>query len=227
MSTTANKGWELIHKSFDVNRQGYKDKLRYAAIHIANSKTLDKLAYKLGTGECTIRDIKILMDKYKEIDEDVPKIKYIEQRQQPLKGIEDTKWVMAKCCMPLPGEPLIGLLGDEGKLVRIHRNDCERINHIDRKKIHISWNCNYCLLTIQIRMKDGKDILRPFLDDLAKFSIFMNLRDLTTHPNQTFSAHFAVEIRDRKEFDILQQKIQENPNVQQQKLKSLIPGGIA
>ena len=51
---------------------------------------------------------------------------------------------MAKCCQPIPGDPIKGFVTKEG--ISIHRDDCEQLelkHHAPERIINTVWSENY------------------------------------------------------------------------------------
>ncbi|MDR2353701.1 MAG: RelA/SpoT family protein [Deltaproteobacteria bacterium] len=57
-----------------------------------------------------------------------------------VKGIEDISTRFAKCCNPIPGEPIIGFLTKTG-YVSIHSKDCHSSRNLPKERfLEVSWN---------------------------------------------------------------------------------------
>ena len=228
-------GWEIIRNSFGHNIKPYKRQLEYAAIKIPGCKKLSDLAYKLGSGDCKIKEIQMFMADYNQ-EEKCSSLHCKDEKQPPLIGVEGYDWNIAKCCqeIALPSEALVGIKATRKNFISIHHYSCDNLNKIidDSKKIEVKWNCNYCLITFQIQMNDRKDVLRQFLNELADKSIFLDLRSLTTYPNKTFQASFVETVDSREKLEHILYHIEyireetKRPEVKNIKIKNVIPGAM-
>ena len=224
--TKTNQGWECIRNTFGHNRQTYKRQLEYASSKIPGCKSLNDLAYKIGSRNCSIQEVEMFMEDFKSAIK-TKKLHGIDEKKPPLLGVEGQNWKIARCCNPLPREALIGIIPTNGRKVSIHNSNCDNLKKIDNsKKFQVEWNCDYCLIILQLQMDDRKDILRKFLNYLAEKDILLDLRSLTTYPNKTFRASFVEIVRSREDLEHILTHIKSRSEVKQVKLKSLIPGAV-
>lgn len=57
-------------------------------------------------------------------------------------GLEDLLITFAKCCLPIPGDPIVGFVS-RGRGVTLHRTDCSRVSSIDPgRRVTTAWNVN-------------------------------------------------------------------------------------
>ncbi|MFW5998518.1 MAG: RelA/SpoT family protein [Halanaerobiaceae bacterium] len=101
-----------------------------------NNITAKHIVNKLDTG-----------DKEKEDEVNLDDLKSVPSRQSSdkgvkVKGIDDLKVRIAKCCNPVPGDKIIGYI-TRGRGVSIHRTDCPNIKNLrekdDERFIDVSW----------------------------------------------------------------------------------------
>ena len=110
-----------------------------------NYKAADDLFAALGYGETTLRKV---LNKIKrpqkqeltEINHDTEAYKKKKpSKKNDIIGLEDLVWSLAKCCSPLPGEPIVGVV-TKAKGVSVHRLDCKCLFDIDpNRMMDISW----------------------------------------------------------------------------------------
>ncbi len=110
-----------------------------------NYKAADDLFAALGYGETTLR--KVLNKIKRPIKEDLTTIDHENETYKKRKtskkndiiGLEDLMWSLAKCCSPLPGEPIVGVV-TRSKGVSVHRLDCKCLFDIDpNRMMDIRW----------------------------------------------------------------------------------------
>ena len=80
---------------------------------------------------------------------------------------------VANCCMPLPGDEIIGFI-TRGSGISIHRKNCLNINEIDDRIVSATWNSNtknkyYSNIVIYTNTKDNKMI------DIVQIASSMNI----------------------------------------------------
>ena len=60
-------------------------------------------------------------------------------KKNDIVGLEGLLWSLAKCCSPIPGEPIIGVV-TRSKGVSVHRLDCKCLYNIEPERMmDISW----------------------------------------------------------------------------------------
>jgi guanosine-3',5'-bis(diphosphate) 3'-pyrophosphohydrolase len=151
-----------------------------------NYHSAEDLFAALGYGETTLSKIinKIKKPQVKQID------KSFEHEKRPCKksekdiaGLEGLLYSFAKCCSPIPGEPIVGVV-TRSKGVSVHRLDCKSLNDIPPERfLEISWvgeNTNRTYnTTIRIETLDKigllKDIIAAVSDNNTNI-IFANVK---------------------------------------------------
>ena len=160
---------ELTKACFDEYlKMGLIDK---AAKEI-NYKSSDDLFAALGYGETTIHKVLNILKKYEpqkpqeDIIETQPS-KKTKSKKNDIIGLEGLLWSLAKCCSPIPGEPIIGVI-TKSKGVSVHRLDCKCLYNIEPERMmDISWadgatKTSY-IAHIRIECQDRVGMLRDVL----------------------------------------------------------------
>ena len=163
---------ELTKANFEeLNKQGLIDK----AAKEMNYKSADDLFAALGYGETTIHKVTNVLKKYepKKSDEELAKniqapSKKTKSKKNDIIGLEDLLWQLAKCCSPIPGEPIVGVV-TRSKGVSVHRLDCKCLYNIEPERMmDISWaenanTKNSYIAHIRIECQDRIGMLRDVL----------------------------------------------------------------
>jgi len=56
-----------------------------------------------------------------------------------LRGVDEVLYHIARCCMPVPGDEIIGFI-TRGKGISVHRKDCINIKHLEHDRlIEVFW----------------------------------------------------------------------------------------
>ena len=138
-----------------------------------NYKNSDDLFAALGYGETTLHKVLNVLKKYEapKTDEEIiaaqPQLKKFKNKQTDIIGLEGLLWSLAKCCSPIPGEPIIGVI-TRSKGVSVHRLDCKCLYNIEPERmIDISWADKAQKATytahIRIECQDRMGLLRDIL----------------------------------------------------------------
>ena len=163
---------ELTKANFDeLMRLGFVEK----AAKEMNYKTIDDLFAALGYGETTIHKVINVLKKYEapKTDEQLAQeqgktlAKKNRNKKNDIEGLDGLLWSLAKCCSPIPGEPIVGVV-TRSKGVSVHRLDCKCLCNIEPERmIDIQWADNNTkavyLAHIRIECLDRVGILRDIL----------------------------------------------------------------
>ena len=90
-----------------------------------------------------------------------------------IEGVGNLMTTVAKCCRPIPGDPVIGYI-TRGRGVTIHRDDCRQVlrwqSENNPRLLQVSWGekpkTNYSV-QIQVRAYDRRDLIRDISNILA------------------------------------------------------------
>ncbi len=140
-----------------------------------NYKTADDLFAALGYGETTIHKVINVLKRY-EPQKDSEKItneqtqaksRRNKNKKNDIIGLEGLLWSLAKCCSPIPGEPIVGVV-TRSKGVSVHRLDCKCLYNVDPERIiDIHWADNVqkgtYIAHLRIECLDRLGLLRDIL----------------------------------------------------------------
>jgi len=144
--------------------------------HEMNYKSAPDLFAALGYGETTIH--KVLNKLKKPENKSVDNIEEKEQsrhkrnkKKNDIIGLEGMLWNLAKCCSPIPGEPIVGVV-TKSKGVTVHRLDCKCLfDIIPERMMDIKWADNVSQGTyiahLRIESQDRVGILKDILIKIA------------------------------------------------------------
>ncbi|MFV4979463.1 RelA/SpoT family protein [Lactobacillus delbrueckii] len=139
-----------------------------------------------------------------------------------VQGLEDLDMHFAKCCNPVPGDPIVGYV-TKGRGVTVHRADCRNVvsadpaaqgrmidvewNNIDEGK-QASFNANFELFGYN-RQKLLGDVINR-LNALTK-----NITNVSASVNEENIAHFyiTVEVRNAAQLNDIMAKLRDIPDV--------------
>ncbi len=122
---------------------------------------------------------------------------------------------LAKCCKPVPGDPIVGFV-TRGRGVTIHHANCVNILHSGESErlIEVSWGTSQRTypVTIKISAYDRDGLLRDVATVVAGENVSMSSVHVTTNKNiATFVA--TLEIAGTAQLSKLMDRIERLPNV--------------
>ena len=193
-----------------------KDQLMDELLKDLKLPNLETLYQNLGNGNTGINSIsnrinKIVFPGEISVDEDLysPEIKHDSKSDLVIvEGYDDIKVRMGKCCVPVPGDDILGFVTISNGIA-IHRSDCLNVQ-IDSRKgeriIDVSWG--YTGNTGIIVWLEIEAIDRPYLLRDATIAISDNGGNILVAKSVTSSKRivnliFQVEISDNDQLDAI------------------------
>lgn len=181
-----------------------------------NYQTADDLFAALGYGETTANKI---INKLKKPNK--PKEPYLSKEHKASKkdviGLEGLLYSFARCCSPIPGEPIVGVV-TRSKGVTIHRLDCKTLDNIEPERlidIHWSGNNTDKTYTTSIRIETAekhgllKDIIAAVSDNNTNI-VFANAK---AKHNQLGIIELGIELDNIETLKKVMTAIQNLPDV--------------
>mgnify|MGYP005759836649 FL=1 len=153
--------------------------------HEMNYKTQDDLFAAIGYGETTLHKVANKLKKPAPEPSDIKNIpERVQQDSQKRKkdakkydivGLEDMLWSLAKCCTPIPGEPIVGVI-TRSKGVSVHRLDCKCLYDVEPERMmDIKWadkvSKGTYIAHIRIETQDRVGLLKDVLLKIADTNI--------------------------------------------------------
>ncbi len=170
----------------DLTKQVFDDFVKSGEIEKVakqmNYQSADDLFAALGYGETTANKIINKLKKPSKPKEPVVSKEHRASKKDVV-GLEGLLYSFARCCSPIPGEPIVGVV-TRSKGVTIHRLDCKTLDDIEPERlidIHWSGNNKDKTYTTSIRVetaeKSGllKDIIGAVSDNNTNI-IFANAK---------------------------------------------------
>lgn len=134
-----------------------------------NYQSSEDLFAALGYGETTLNKIvnKLKKPQIKQIDASFGQERYKKKSEKDIIGLEGLLYSLAKCCSPIPGEPIVGIV-TRSKGVSVHRIDCKSLINVPPERfMDIHWvdeniHRTYST-TIRIETQDKIGILKDVI----------------------------------------------------------------
>ncbi len=150
-----------------------------------NYQSSEDLFAALGYGETTLNKIinRLKKPQVKQVDVSFGQERARKKSEKDIIGLEGLLYSIAKCCSPIPGEPIVGVV-TRSKGVSVHRIDCDCLNNLQPERfMDISWvggNTNKTYnTTIRIETMDKigllKDIIAAVSDNNTNI-VFANVK---------------------------------------------------
>ncbi|NEB05251.1 bifunctional (p)ppGpp synthetase/guanosine-3',5'-bis(diphosphate) 3'-pyrophosphohydrolase [Streptomyces sp. SID13726] len=174
----------------------------YAAIgegHVSAQNVVQKLVSALGGEEAATE----------EIDEAVPPTRSRRKRRSSadpgviVKGVEDVWVKLARCCTPVPGDPIIGFV-TRGSGVSVHRSDCVNVESLSREPeriLEVEWaptQSSVFLVAIQVEALDRSRLLSDVTRVLSDQHVNILSAAVQTSRDRVATSRFTFEMGDPK-----------------------------
>jgi len=122
-----------------------------------------------------------------------------------VKGYDDLLTYLAKCCTPLPGEPIVGYV-TRGKGVAVHSANCPNVKNLmfnDDRQIGVEWAGErqaQFSVELEILMEDRQGILARVISTISNLKT--NIRQLETRSGDgRATVELVLEIADLKHLE--------------------------
>ncbi|MGP4044380.1 RelA/SpoT family protein [Streptomyces sp. 2A115] len=175
----------------------------YAAIgegHVAAQNVVQKLVQALGGEEAASE----------EIDESVPPARGRGRKRRAnadpgvvVKGVDDVWVKLARCCTPVPGDPIMGFV-TRGSGVSVHRNDCVNVDSLSREPeriLEVEWaptQSSVFLVAIQVEALDRSRLLSDVTRVLSDQHVNILSAAVQTSRDRVATSRFTFEMGDPK-----------------------------
>ncbi|MFJ8347036.1 RelA/SpoT family protein [Streptomyces sp. NPDC094153] len=175
----------------------------YAAIgegHVSAQNIVQKLVQALGGEEAATE----------EIDESVPPSRGRSRKRRSsadpgvvVKGVDDVWVKLARCCTPVPGDPIIGFV-TRGSGVSVHRSDCVNVESLSREPeriLDVEWaptQSSVFLVAIQVEALDRSRLLSDVTRVLSDQHVNILSAAVQTSRDRVATSRFTFEMGDPK-----------------------------
>ncbi|MGW7490422.1 RelA/SpoT family protein [Streptomyces sp. NPDC054786] len=173
----------------------------YAAIgegHVAAQSVVQKLVQALGGQDEATEDIA----------ESTPIRPRSKRRSSAdpgvvVKGVDDVWVKLARCCTPVPGDPIIGFV-TRGNGVSVHRADCVNVDSLSRQPeriLEVEWaptQSSVFLVAIQVEALDRSRLLSDVTRILSDQHVNILSAAVQTSRDRVATSRFTFEMGDPK-----------------------------
>jgi len=174
--------------------------------------TLEALYAAVGTGQVTATNVvgrlRADLGEEEQEDEELP-LRRATRPVRPLpasrgvvvKGVDDVWVKLARCCTPVPRDPIIGFI-TRGHGVSVHRSDCPNAADLRRhpnRMIEVTWDTSgpsVFAVTIQVEALDRTKLLRDITEVLSDHHVNIVSATVATGRDRIATLRFTFELAD-------------------------------
>ncbi len=217
------KGKSILEAELRKRKLSFNDVLNNETINKIvkdlKMKDLDEIYLSIGSLRFTASYIINLTKEDKhEVDDalferkvNTPKINY--KSDILVEGIPDIMVNIAKCCMPIKGDEIVGYI-TKGQGISVHKKGCSNVPNNDRV-VSVSWNMdasNYYFTNIYVYVAIGFDLLVNIITEVGKMGCIVRSCNTKEFDNKTVY-ELNVRIKDKEELDNVMKNIRKIHNV--------------
>jgi len=213
-------GERLFKKSFSTYGRSFdnvKQKDIAQLLESTHLQSIEDLYAEIGLGE---RVAELMIQNLLGIEDVKPKQKKKSTMTEPLaiRGTEGVVVNFGKCCSPIPGDQIIGVM-TAGKGLVIHRERCRNIdrkNAFKDKWVTVSWAEEHeqdFVATVRVETINQRGVLATLAARIAAAG--SNIDDIIFEDKdgKSTTITFAIGVRDRKQLASIIRTLRTNPNV--------------
>lgn len=122
-------------------------------------------------------------------------------------GMDDMLVHYAKCCHPIPGDPIVGFIS-RGRGITIHRSDCRKAFEFDQlRKVDVTWNVKQAsegqerVVRLKIISHDTPGLLKLMSEAFSQQGINIQSAQIRTTKDKKAISHFEVSVRDASQLN--------------------------
>lgn len=183
-----------------------------------NYAEIEELYAALGYGETTLNKITNRIKKPEEQGQNLIHPSKVKKSKNDIVGLEGMLYSFAKCCTPIPGEPLVGVV-TRSKGVSVHRIDCTCLDGIpEERMMDIRWadehlNKTY-IASIRIDVQDKQGILKDIMILVSECNTNIAYANVKAIPAKKIGiAELGVEVDNINRLKDVMIKLQQIPEV--------------
>lgn len=117
-------------------------------------------------------------------------------------GMDDVLVHYAKCCHPIPGDPIVGFIS-RGRGITIHRSDCRKAFEFDQlRKVDVNWNVKEAgegqerVVRLKVISQDTPGLLKLMSEAFAQQGINIQSAQIRTTKDKKAVCNFEVSVKD-------------------------------
>jgi guanosine-3',5'-bis(diphosphate) 3'-pyrophosphohydrolase len=197
------RGREILDK--ELARLGLTKTPIDEVVELFKFETADEFLIALGCGEISPQNValKLLGEQQPPaapaVEPQAPRPSPTNAIGMQVQGVGDLLTRIARCCTPVPGEPIVGYI-TRGKGITVHRLDCQNMAHEDERDrlVPVEWGKTTVTYPVNIRLEcwDRDGLLRDVAAVVAEDKINMSSASAISHADRTSTIRATLEITD-------------------------------
>lgn len=133
-----------------------------------------------------------------------------------VKGIEDLLVRFARCCTPVPGDPVVGFI-TRGRGISVHSKKCPKVFQTDpHRLVEIEWDSAAQAdrkVKIRVVCSDRPGLLADMSNTIKEHNVNITRAQIGTTKDKKAVCHFVIEIKDTQELRKLLSHLEAVPGV--------------
>lgn len=182
-----------------------------------NYVSIDDLFAALGYGETTVNKIVNKLRKTEKPTE--PKLGHEHRysKKKDIEGLEGMLYSFARCCSPIPGEPIVGVV-TRSKGVSIHRLDCKTLDDIEPERLlDIKWsgisNDKRYTTSIRIETAEKQGLLKDIISAVSDNNTNIVFANVKSRHNKLGIIELGLEVDNIETLKQVMNSLQSMPEV--------------
>ncbi len=183
-----------------------------------NYSCVDDLLAALGYGETTVNKITNRIKKPADEEPTIVAHTKSKKSKNDIVGLEGMLYYFAKCCTPVPGEPIVGVV-TRSKGVSVHRVDCASLDNVPEERlIDIKWAdkglSKTYVASIRIDVQDKIGILKDVMIELTDCNTNIAYANIKSNPAKKIGIiEMGIEVDNINRLKSVITKLQSIPEV--------------
>ncbi|KAB7787978.1 RelA/SpoT family protein [Bifidobacterium cebidarum] len=149
-----------------------------------------------------------------EVEQEVLPLKPVERKTSSsstgvsVKGVGDVWIKLARCCMPVPGDQIIGFI-TRNQGVSVHRTDCQNMIDLKAKQpervVEVEWTSTKGLFMVKIQVEalDRRNLLSDVTRVLSDHGVNIISGTIATGSDRVATSQFSFEMADPQHLNTL------------------------
>ncbi|TPF94536.1 GTP pyrophosphokinase [Bifidobacterium sp. UTBIF-68] len=149
-----------------------------------------------------------------EVEQEVLPLKPVERKTSSsstgvsVKGVGDVWIKLARCCMPVPGDQIIGFI-TRSQGVSVHRTDCQNMIDLKAKQpervVEVEWTSTKGLFMVKIQVEalDRRNLLSDVTRVLSDHGVNIISGTIATGSDRVATSQFSFEMADPQHLNTL------------------------
>ncbi|WP_406671918.1 RelA/SpoT family protein, partial [Natronospira sp.] len=135
-----------------------------------------------------------------------------------ISGTEGMVVTLARCCYPIPGDPIVGYLS-QGRGIVVHRDDCTNLNEYSNdpdKWVEIQWEKGLARdfsVDVKVDVENKRGVLASVAATMSEEGSNIEHVDVQERDGAHTTLHFVFNVRDRKHLATIMRSIRAMPEV--------------